>query len=76
MKNSGNERAAKHVFCLYDDTCRLRDILENECLDFLKNLPETIEIDSDGTKIKAIHDTLVNVSNGRILTTESAEEFR
>jgi predicted phosphodiesterase len=68
MKAAGNQRAAKRFTKFYDDAFRLRNILEDEYLDFLKHLPETIEIDFDGIRIKAIHDSVVKIGNCRILT--------
>lgn len=73
MKTLGNKKSEKLFFKFYSEGCRLRDSLEDEYLDFLANLPEAIEMKSDGIKIKAVHDTLVDASNKRILTADSAK---
>jgi len=72
MNSLGNVRAAELFLRFFDDGCLLRGSLEREYLDFIRNLPETVELDLDGTKITAVHDSLVNGGNRRILTKDSA----
>ena len=73
VRSAGDEVAADRFLGFYTHGCQLRDGLEDEYLDFLRRLPETIELDGNGLKIVAVHDSLVDVGDGsRILTTESA----
>jgi predicted phosphodiesterase len=72
MEATGNKRRASLFARFFDNACRLRESLEAEYLDFVRNLPETVEINLDGMRIRAVHDALVKVGNCRILTTEYA----